>query len=60
VDTQKFDFASAPKVFDLVDMDAQMVKTELSTIRDAADSIAGRMAKQLEVASKAARNQEAR
>jgi hypothetical protein len=57
-DTQAFDFENVGGVFD--GMDAQEVKAELSQIRDAADNISGRMAKQLDAASKAARNQEAR
>ena len=58
VETQDFDFADAPAMFD--GMDAQEVKAELSQIRDAADNISARMARQLDAVSKAARNQEAR
>ena len=58
VDTQGFDFSGAPGV--LGDMDALEIKGELSQIRDVAGDISGRMAKQLDAVSKAARNQEAR
>ena len=58
VDTQGFNFSDAPAV--LNDMDAQEVKGELSQIRDAADAISGRMAKQLDAVSKAAKSQDAR
>ncbi|MDR0292785.1 MAG: hypothetical protein LBH95_01370 [Oscillospiraceae bacterium] len=54
-DTKQFSFDNAPSVFD--GMDAQEVKGELSQIRDAADAISGRMARQLE---KPARSGEAR
>ena len=57
-DTQDFHFDSVSDVFD--GMDAQEVKGELSQIRDAADSISGRIAKQLDAVSKAAKNQDAR
>ena len=57
-ETQAFDFENVGSVFD--GMDAQEVKAELSQIRDAADNISGRMARQLDAVSKAARNQEAR
>jgi hypothetical protein len=52
VDTQSFDFSRAPDVFGQVD--AQGVKKELSIIRDAAEAISGRMAKQLDSSSRAA------
>jgi hypothetical protein len=58
VDTQSFDFAGTPDVFD--SMDAQEVKGELSQIRDVAETISGRMARQLGAAEKVAKNQEAR
>ncbi len=58
IDTQGFDFGAASDVFH--DSNAQGVKQELTIIRDAADTISGRMAKQLDIVSKAARNQEAR
>lgn len=58
VDTQSFRFDDAPDVFD--GMDAQAVKGELSGIRDAAESISGRMARQFEVQQKAAKNNESR
>ena len=57
-DTQAFDFENVGSVFD--GMDAQEVKAELSQIRDAADNISARMARQLDAMSKSARNQEAR
>ncbi|MDR1616003.1 MAG: ssDNA-binding domain-containing protein [Syntrophomonadaceae bacterium] len=58
VDTQNFDFSNAPSVFD--GMNAQAVKAELSQIRDVAENISERMARQLEAQAKAAKNQEAR
>jgi len=58
VNTQGFDFSDSPRV--LGNMDALEVKGELSQIRDVAGDISGRMAKQLDAVSKAARNQEAR
>jgi len=58
VDTQNFNFVSAPTIFDTEN--AQAIKAELSLIRNAADNIAGRMVKQLEVANKTARHQDAR
>lgn len=57
-DTQEFSFNNVDSVFD--GMDAQEVKAELSQMRDAADNISGRMAKQLDAMSKAAKSQEAR
>jgi len=58
VDTQGFNFASAPSMFR--GFEPQQIKQELSSIREAVDNISGRMAKQLDAAQKAARNQEAR
>jgi len=58
VDTKDYQFDSAGYMFN--DMDAQAVKHELSQIRDVADAISGRMAKQLGEVQKAARTQEAR
>jgi len=58
VDTKDFSFDDAPGVFD--GMDALDVKGELSQIRDVADDISGRMARQLEQQQKAAKNQGAR
>ena len=58
VDTKDYQFDSAKYMF--TDMDAQAVKGELSQIRDAADAISGRMAKQLDAVQKAAKVQEAR
>jgi len=58
VDTKGFDFADAPSA--LKDMDAHAVKGELSQIRDVAGDISGRMSRQLEAVSRAARAQEAR
>jgi hypothetical protein len=57
-DTQSFNFDNVDSVFD--GLDAQEIKGELSQIRNAADSISGRMAKQLEAVAKAAKNQDAR
>ena len=56
VDTQGFNFADAPKVLD--GLDAREVKGELSQIRDVAEDISGRMARQLEAISKAAKNRD--
>jgi hypothetical protein len=51
VDTKGYDFSGAEHA--LRDMDAQEIKSELSKIRDAAEEIGGRMARELEAASKA-------
>ena len=58
VDTKDYQFDSARYMFG--EMDAQAVKGELAQIRDAADAISGRMAKQLDAVQKTARTQEAR
>lgn len=58
VDVQDFSFEDAPGIFD--GMDAQEIKGELSQIRDAAENISGRMARQLEAQQRAAKSQEAR
>jgi len=58
IDTKDFSFDSSTDM--LTDMDAQEIKGELSQIRDAAENISGRMAKQLETVQKAARSDEAR
>jgi len=58
VDTKDFSFDDAPDIFD--GMDAQQVKGEISQIRDVADSISGRMARQLDAANRAAQSREAR
>ena len=58
VETQTFNFDKVGDVFD--GMDAQAIKGELAQMRDAAENISGRMAKQLDAVSKTARNQEAR
>ena len=58
VDTKDFNFNDAPGVFK--GMEPQAVKTELTQIRDAAESINGRMTKQLDTLNKAAKNNEAR
>ena len=58
VDTKDFNFDAAPTLFD--GFDAQNIKQGLSSVRDAADSIAGRMARQLDTVQKAAKSQEAR
>jgi hypothetical protein len=57
-DTRDYSFESAPAQF--ADMDAQAVKHELSGIRDIAENISSRMAKQLDAVSKAAPSREAR
>lgn len=57
-DTQGFSFDKVNSIFD--GLDAQEIKGELTQIRDAADNISGRMARQLGAQEKAARNQEAR
>lgn len=57
-DTKEFHFDKAGDVFN--EMDAQEIKGELSQIRDAAENISGRMARQLEAQQKAAKNNEAR
>lgn len=46
VDTQSFDFAAAPDV--LRDLNPQGVKNQLGIIRDTAEAIGAKMAKQLE------------
>jgi len=58
IDKEGFSFEEAPGVFE--DMDAQTIKGELSQIRDVVEDISGRMARQLEAAQKAAKNNEAR
>ena len=58
VDTQAFSFDSAPGVF--ANMDAQKIKGELSQIRNTAEDISGRMARQLEAQQRTARNSDAR
>ena len=58
IDTHKFDFKDAPRMFE--GFEAKDVKQELSAIRDAADSVAERMAKQLDAVQKAARSEDAR
>jgi len=58
VDTKSFDFENTSEYFG--GMEAQDVKRELSDIRNAAESISGRMAHHLEAQQKAARSGEAR
>jgi hypothetical protein len=58
VDTQGFSFDGSPGVFE--GMDAQEVKGELSQIRNAAENIGARMARQLEAQQKAAKENDAR
>ena len=58
VDTKDFNFNDAPGVFK--GMEPQAIKTELTQIRDIAEDINGRMTKQLDAVSKAAKNNEAR
>jgi hypothetical protein len=57
-DTQEFSFDESPDVFS--GMDAQTIKGELSQIREAAENVSGRMARQLNAVDKAAKNNEAR
>ena len=57
-DTQEFSFDESPNVFS--GMDAQAIKGELSQIREAAENVSGRMARQLNAVDKAAKNNEAR
>jgi hypothetical protein len=56
VDTKDYSFESAAYMFD--GMDAQTVKHELSQIRDAADAVSGRMAKQLDAPNRAAKSRD--
>jgi len=58
VNTKSFNFESAPAMFR--GFEAQDVKGELSQIRDAAENISGRMARQLETQNRAAKNNETR
>jgi hypothetical protein len=58
VNTQGFSFEPAPDAF--AGKDAQGIKSELSRIRNVAEDISGRMARQLEAQQKAAKSQEAR
>ena len=58
VDTQAFHFEKVDSVF--IGMDAQEIKGELSQIRDAAEDISLRMARQFEAQQKAAKSQESR
>lgn len=58
LDTQAFSFENVPDVFD--GMDVQDIKGELSQVRDAAENISGRMARQLEAQQKAAKSNDAR
>jgi hypothetical protein len=52
VDTQQYDFGSAPVQF--ADMEPQEVKHELSVIREAAETVHGRMSRQLDAIAKTA------
>jgi hypothetical protein len=58
VDTKDYNFGNAAIMFN--GMDAKAVKGELSQIRDAAENISGRMAKQLDAVSKPPRDTGAR
>ena len=58
VDTRNFDFSDAPSAFE--SLNAREIKTELSRIRDVAEIMSGRMARQLDARSKPERKQEAR
>jgi hypothetical protein len=61
VDTKNFAFKDAPAAFNqTLGLNAQTIKHELSKIRDAADAVSGRMAKQLDAMQKAAKSQDAR
>jgi hypothetical protein len=56
VDTKDYNFESVGYMFE--GKDAQEVKHELSQIRDAADTVAGRMAKQFDAPNRAAKSRE--
>jgi hypothetical protein len=56
VDTKDYNFESAAYMFQ--GMDAQTVKHELSQIRAAADTVAGRMARQLDAPNRAAKSRD--
>jgi hypothetical protein len=58
VETKDYNFDSVAGI--LKDMEPKDIKSELSQIRNAADEISGRMARQLGSVDKAARSQEAR
>jgi len=58
VASERYSFDDAPSVFE--GMDAQGVKAELSQIRDTAENISGRMARQLNAQQKAAKTNDAR
>jgi hypothetical protein len=58
VETKGYNFDSVAAI--LKDMEPKDIKSELTQIRNAADEISGRMARQLGAAQKAARSQEAR
>lgn len=58
VDTKAFNFSKTPDVFR--DLTPQEIKSQLAIIRDAVESIAGRMEKYLGAAQKAAKMQESR
>jgi len=61
VDTQNFIFEDAPGTFEMVpDITPQIIKQELSKIRDAADKIAGRIAKHRDAVQKTVKNPDAR
>ena len=57
-DTQAFDFAEAPTVFD--GMEAQEVKSVLTQIRNVFEEVSAQMSRQLDMAQKTVRSQEAR
>jgi hypothetical protein len=59
VDTRSFAFEDAPGTFDMIEgLDPQIMKHELSKIRDAADGVSGRMARQLDAVAKSAKHRE--
>ena len=62
ISTDSFDFSNAPEMFRLIpDVDPQAIKYELSVMRDAMDSISGRMERHLDsVLQKPIKSQEAR
>ena len=58
IDTSDYNFDSAAII--LKDMEPKEIKSELSQIRNAADEVLGRMARQLDIIQKEAKSQDAR
>jgi hypothetical protein len=58
IDTKGYDFNSVPHIFR--DKEPKEIKGELSQIRNIAEDISGRMAKQLDAVQKAAKTQDSR